>query len=140
MAQPLLTARHRDGITAVFRLSGATPTMLGLAVGAPLDAPSAPTTQMSTNRVIQFQGEIYALFSDGIYKLNQGTGVWSKAVLDGGLTFSAAAPASEMHLASGLYYAVVDDVPRIFGVYPASSGPTDWRGVSLFWETRHLCG
>lgn len=132
MAQPLLVVRHRDTGALVFTLAGATPTQLGNPVPAPLDTVGDNALHMVTNRAIQFQGAVYSAFADGVYKLNAGTGVWSKATIDGGLTFATPTGASDSVQMPGLYYSVVSDVPTLYGFYPSGlANSADWRGFML---------
>jgi len=132
---------HRSGNQQVFRVSGASPQQLGTDLNANAEGATTPDNFMASDRVIQFQGEIYAVGTDGVYRFNQGPGNfpstappgdWSNLTIDGALPFTnpATTVTGEMWK-SGIHQVVIGNVPTLCGAYNTTSGSTSWRGYTF---------
>lgn len=140
MPQPLLVMEHRNGNQQVFRLLGATPIQLGNDLNVTGETPTTGDNFMLTNRVIQFQGEVYAVGTDGVYKFNRGPGNfpsgapqgdWSNLAIDDALPFTNPSTGSANIWRTGSFYSVLSSGPTIFGVYNTDTATANWRGFSL---------
>jgi hypothetical protein len=141
MAQPLLVLDHRNGNQQVFRMAGASPSQLGTDLNATPETGAVANDHMASNRVIQFQGEVYAVGIDGVYRFNQGpgnfpsgapAGDWSNLALDLALPFTNPSLAAGFSLWKfGPFTAVINGVPYLFGAYNTTTSGTNWRGWRL---------
>ncbi len=130
MTQPLLSLQNRDGaLPQVYRVNGATPSTLGgtlpsgvVETGTTLD------NSFFSNRVIQFQNEVYALAVDGVYKKDDPTtltGTWTQDH-----AFTGVATAGQNYHMHGPYQVVINGIPRIYVVWATTAAST-WNASML---------
>jgi len=127
MAKPLLTLRFVDGVPGVYRLNGTSLTLLGSTFGS-LESYNDNSENKGRNRVIQFDGKVYALLNNIVYVYDL-----ANPTLDWQISHSFAL-ASEF--SSGLYQMLVNGVPHIVCTYGRPTGgmgaPVNYfRGVKF---------
>ena len=131
MAQPLFMLAHRNGtLPQVFRVAGASPQPFGdplptsiIETGTSLD------DSFFTNRVIQFQNQIYAVAVDGVYKKTDPTlptGAWTQ---DHACT--SVVTAGENFQLRGPYQIVLNGVTSLFVMWGESAASTNWNASIL---------
>jgi hypothetical protein len=132
----ILCLQHRNDATqGVYRYVGATKTQVGTNFGSTL-TPGQEWVTSAKNRVINFQGELYAVSWDGVYRFNKTggnfpsgapDGDWSKDNADGALTFASPGGSTATRLTqSGLhvmyYESGGEQIPFLVGIfYPATA-------------------
>jgi len=132
MAQPLLTLQHRNGSHQVYRLTGASSQAFGdpLPTGSIEDASGVTNNAVkSFNRVIQFQGGVYAAARNGVYIKTDptlDTGAWTQNHV-----FTNPAPANRSFHIHGPYQIVLGDVPSLFVIWSTSTSTTTWNAAIL---------
>lgn len=131
MAQPLLMLAHRNGtLPQVFRVSGTS----GLAFGDPLPTAIIETgtgldISLFSNRVIQFQNQVYAVAVDGVYKKDDPTsvtGTWSQDH-----AFASVVGAGTNFHIHGPFQVVLNNVPSLFVMWATTTSATSWRAAIL---------
>lgn len=130
MAQPLLALQHRSGAAPqVYRMPGASPTPFGDPIGVAIEGASADQMAV-TNRVIQFQGDVYCAVNGGVYKKDDPTsetGPWS---LDHAFT-NFTAQLTKQHLIFGPYQFVENGIPKLFVCWLTATGASTWNASIL---------
>jgi len=130
MAQPFLALQHRSGgAPQVYRLPGVSPQALGDPIGAAVEGTSSDDMCIF-NRVIQFQGDVYAAVKGGVYKKDDpttDTGAWS---LDHAFTNFTTSSAME-HAVSGIYQFVDNGVEKLFVCWRADTSNSTWNASIL---------
>jgi hypothetical protein len=121
MAQPLLALQHRSGAAPqVYRIPGASPSPLGDPIGVAIEGTS--TNFMKTfNRVIQFQGDVYAAVNGAVYKKDDpttDTGTWTS---DHAFT-GFATLGTIQHLIFGPYQFTENGTEKLFVCWKTSTG------------------
>ena len=112
---------------AVYRYVNGTPTQVGSTFGTNVVG-SGPTLGATRNMVIQFQGELYAMAQDGVYKKDD------PASMIGGWTIqiSFTNPSSTRGAWSGLYPVEVGGQTQLVGTFiDNTGGGTGWRWVKF---------
>ena len=130
MAQPLLKIANRNGaLPQVSRVTGASPQAFGDPLPTVIiETGTALDSSWFSNRVIQFQNDIYAVAVNGVYKKDDPTiptGTWT---LDHGFT-SVAGPTENFHL-HGPYQIVLNGVQSLFVAW-ATTTASQWNGAIL---------
>lgn len=130
VAPSFLALDNRDGgAVRVWRFrNGTTP----IQVGNDLPSSAAESTTNNTyrtagRRVIQFNGAVYAISNDGVYKL-QNDDSWSKASIDGGLTFTSPSTSTNNTVRSGFEIFYRNNKPYLIGAFKTAAG-----GIKAFW-------
>jgi len=132
MAQPLLMLAHRNGaLPQVFRVSGASAQTLGdpLPTGIIETGGANLDESLLMNRVIQFQGDVYAVAVNGIYKKDDptiSTGTWTQDH-----AFTTVVGATENYQLFGPYEIVLNGVPSLYVVWASSTSGTTWNAAIL---------
>jgi hypothetical protein len=119
--------RHTDNGLQVFRVSGASPIPFGDPLPGAIETPAGQ--QISFNRVIQFQGDVYAVADDGVFKKDDPTsdaGAWTQDH-----TFLLAAAATVRQHTTGIYQIVLSGVPTLYVLYPSTGSSSSWTGALL---------
>ena len=124
-----LDARTGDGAAncAGYQYVNGTPTKLGTGFGTPYSVALNPTRTKPKNGLIQFQGELYAMAGDGIYKKDDPTvttGGWTQQI-------SFTTPDIGAPRYSGLHAIEVGGVMTVVGVFGENTAPDRWRWVKF---------
>lgn len=135
MAQPLLVLQHRSGAAPqVYRVSGASAVALGDPIGIAVEGVTPGTTVTNHNRVIQFQGEVYAAVNGAVYKKDDptiDTGPWSS---DHAFT-NFVATATMTHHIFGPYQFTENGTPKLFVCWRTNTGGNTWNASILDGDT-----
>jgi hypothetical protein len=131
MAQPTLALQHRSGAAPqVYRLPGASPQSLGDPIGGAVEG--ATGNNMKTfNRVIQFQGDVYAAVNGAVYKKDDPTsdaGPWSSDHSFTGFTVTG----TTQHAILGPYQFTENGIEKLFVCWLTSTaGSFTWNASIL---------
>ena len=131
MAQPLLKIAHRNGaLPQVSRVAGASPQVFGdplpsgiIETGTTLD------NSWFANRVIQFQGDVYAVAVDGVYKKTDPTsaaGPWTQDH-----AFASVVGAGQNYHLHGPYQIVLNGVSSLFVIWATTTAGNTWNASIL---------
>lgn len=130
VAPSFLVLDNRDGGTPrVWRFrNGVEPFQVGNDLpGTAAESTTRNTLRTAGRRVIQFKGAIYAIANDGVYKL-QNDNSWSKAAIDGGLTFTTPSTGVDNTVRSGFEVFYRNGKPYLIGAFKTAAG-----GIKAFW-------
>lgn len=127
MPPPILALHARNGVAIqAYRYIGATPSTLGSTIETAVS--NADDNARPANQIVQFQGDIYAIGSTGVWKKNDPsveTGGWTQDVAFTG-------PEAVEVRYTGLHVVYVNDIPHLTALFGTSSaGDNDWRGITL---------
>ncbi len=131
MTQPLFMLAHRNGaLPQAFRVPGASPIVFGdpLPTGI-IETGTSLDNAFFSNRVIQFQADIYAVAVDGVYKKDVPTsdaGGWTQDH-----AFTDVVGATENFHIHGPYQIVLNGVTSLFVMWGEGGGATNWNASIL---------
>lgn len=131
MAQPLFMVAHRNGaLPQVYRVPGASPIPFGdpLPTGI-IETGTSLDDSIFTNRAVQFQGDVYAVAVNGVYKKTDPTsdsGAWTQ-----NHAFTGVVGATENFHLHGPYQIVLGGVSSLFVMWGEGGAATNWNASFL---------
>jgi hypothetical protein len=131
MAQPTLVLQHRSGAAPqVYRVSGSSAIALGDPIGVAVEGVTPGTTVTCHNRVIQFQGDVYAAVNGAVFKKDDptlDTGPWSS---DHSFTNFIVAATTKHHI-FGPFQFTENGTPKLFVCWRTNTSTNTWNASIL---------